>query len=236
MRSFWTITRRELTSFLGSPVAYIVAAAFLAINGFLFAVIISQSQQADMSFVFQDEAIVLLFVLPGITMRLLAEEQRLGTIELLLTAPVRDWEVILGKFFAAFAVYLLMLAPTLLYVLFLGLLDHPGYRTILSGYIGIILFGTDMIGLGMVTSALTQSQLVAFILAFVIGLILWLFQGLAGVFSGGAKEVVNYLALAQHVSDFQSGLIQSDDLVFLLSFVICTLFIATRILESRRYR
>ncbi|MCL4508809.1 MAG: ABC transporter permease [Chloroflexi bacterium] len=232
----FTVARRELTSYFGSPVAYIVAAAFLALNGFLFAAVISNSQQADMSFVFGDVAIVLLFVIPGITMRLIAEEQRLGTLELLLTAPVRDWEVILGKFLAAFALFILMLVPTGLYVVFLVAFGHPDLSTILSGYIGIVLLGAAFIGFGLVTSALTQSQLVAFIVAFVLGLILWLLQGLAVTFSGGVASVVSFLGLSQHVSNFSSGLVQSDDVVYLLSLIVCSLFVATRILESRRYR
>jgi ABC-2 type transport system permease protein len=236
MKNTVTIAGRELISYFGSPVAYVVAAAFLAINGFLYGVIISGSKQADMSFVFSDMGIVLLFVIPGITMRLLAEEQRMGTIELLLTAPVRDWEVIVGKFAAAMALFLLMLVPTGLYVLFLMLWGHPDSSTILTGYVGIILVGAVFVSIGLLTSAITQNQLVAFLIAFVVSLILWLIDGLSANFTGTGGNVLSYLALQQHLSDFESGSVQSQDLVYLLSVTICALFLATRLLETRRYR
>ena len=236
MRNTLTIAGRELISYFGSPVAYVVAAAFLAINGFLYGVIISGSKQADMSFVFSDMGIILLFVIPGITMRLLAEEQRMGTIELLLTAPVRDWEVIAGKFAAAMALFLLMLVPTGLYVLFLTLWGHPDNSTILTGYIGIILIGAVFVAIGLLTSALTQNQLVAFLVAFVASLILWLLDGLSANFAGTGGTVLTYLALQQHLSDFESGSVQSQDVIYLLTLTICALFLATRLLETRRYR
>jgi ABC-2 type transport system permease protein len=236
MKNTVTIAGRELISYFGSPVAYVVAAAFLAINGFLYGVIISGSKQADMSFVFSDMGIVLLFVIPGITMRLLAEEQRMGTIELLLTAPVRDWEVIVGKFAAAMALFLLMLVPTGLYVLFLMLWGHPDSSTILTGYVGIILVGAVFVSIGLLTSAITQNQLVAFLVAFVVSLILWLIDGLTANFTGTGGNVLTYLALQQHLSNFESGSVQSQDIVYLLSMTICALFLATRLLETRRYR
>jgi ABC-2 type transport system permease protein len=236
MKNTLTIAGRELISYFGSPVAYVVAAAFLAINGFLYGVIISGSKQADMSFVFSDMGIVLLFVIPGITMRLLAEEQRMGTIELLLTAPVRDWEVIIGKFAAAMALFLLMLVPTGLYVLFLMLWGHPDSSTILTGYVGIILVGAVFVSIGLLTSAITQNQLVAFLIAFVVSLILWLIDGLTANFTGTGGNVLTYLALQQHLSNFESGSVQSQDIVYLLSMTICALFLATRLLETRRYR
>lgn len=236
MRNVLTIAGRELASYFGSPIAYIVGAFFLMINGFLYGLIVSSSHQADMSFVFGDMGIILLFVIPGITMRLLAEEQRMGTIELLLTAPVRDWEVVLGKFAAALAFFILMLVPTVLYPIFLMIWGHPDTSTILSGYIGIVLIGAVFISIGLLTSTLTQNQLVAFLVAFVISLILWLLDGLSGTFAGGTGNVLTYLALQPHLSDFGSGSVQSKDLIYLLSLTICALFLATRVLESRRYR
>ena len=236
MRNTLTIAGRELISYFGSPIAYVVAALFLAINGFLYGVIISSSRQADMSFVFGDMGIVLLFIVPGITMRLLAEEQRLGTIELLLTAPVRDWEVIIGKFAAAFSLFFLMLIPTGLYPLFLFLWGNPDHSTILSGYIGVLLIGAVFIGIGLLASTLTQNQLVAFLIAFVISLILWLLDGLSGNFSAGTGNVLSYLALQSHLDDFSSGSVQTKDIVYLLSLIVCSLFLATRVLETRRYR
>jgi ABC-2 type transport system permease protein len=144
--------------------------------------------------------------------------------------------VIIGKFAAAMALFVLMLVPTGLYVLFLMLWGHPDSSTILTGYVGIILVGAVFVSIGLLTSAITQNQLVAFLIAFVVSLILWLIDGLSSNFTGTGGNVLTYLALQQHLSNFESGSVQSQDIVYLLSMTICALFLATRLLETRRYR
>jgi ABC-2 type transport system permease protein len=155
------ITRRELTAFFVSTIAYIVGAAFLFITGLFFFFTVSLSGVATLSQVFSVISTVLLFIAPVLTMRLLAEEARLGTLELLLTAPVRDWEVVLGKFLAAFIFFLVMLLPTLYYLFVLTRFGSPDLPVTLSGYLGIILLGAMLLSIGILTSALSTNQIIA---------------------------------------------------------------------------
>jgi ABC-2 type transport system permease protein len=231
-----TIARRELDAFFVSPIAYIVIAAFLVISGYLFSVILILSQQADLQGVFSNVNVLLLFIAPLITMRLLADEQRNGTIELLLTAPVRDWEVVLGKFLAALGLFGVILVLTMIYPIILWVLGgSPDLGPILSGYLGMLLIGGATLSIGTLASALTENQIVAAVVAFAILLLLWLI-GAAGNVITGAAEVFRALALPSHFSDFARGAINLEDVVYYLSIIIGALFIATRVLEARRYR
>jgi ABC-2 type transport system permease protein len=236
MRTALTIARRELAGYFASPIAYLVAAAFLAISGYLFALILINSQQATLENLFFNINVILLFVAPLLTMRLLADEQRSGTIELLLTAPVRDWEVVLGKFLAALALFGAMLLCTLYYPLMLWRLGgHPDPGPIVTGYLGLLLLAAAMFSLGTLASALTENQIVAAVVAFGVLLLLWLIGG-AGTIAPGAASVLTALSLPGHFDDFARGAINLEDVVYYLSLTLGGLFIATRMLETRRYR
>jgi ABC-2 type transport system permease protein len=230
-----TIARRELGAFFVSPIAYIVIAAFLVISGYLFSVILILSQQADLQGVFSNVNVLLLFIAPLITMRLLADEQRNGTIELLLTAPVRDWEVVLGKFLAALGLFGVILVLTFVYPIILWMLGgNPDFGPILSGYLGMLLIGGATLSIGTLASALTENQIVAAVVAFAILLLLWLI-GAAGNVITGAAEVFRALSLPDRFSDFARGAINLEDVIYYLSIIVGALFIATRVLETRRY-
>lgn len=236
MRTAVTIARRELGSLFVSPIAYVVAAAFLALSGYLFWIILITSSQATLSGLFQNVSFILLFVAPLLTMRLLADEQKQGTLELLLTAPVRDWEVVLGKFLAALGLFGAILLCTLVYPLFLwsvgGRLD---VGPIISGYLGLLLIAAAMLAIGTLTSSLTENQIVAAVLAFAILLFLWLIAA-AGNVATGAATLLGALSLPNHYDDFTRGAINLEDVIYYLSLTIGALFIATRALETRRYR
>src|SRR5919199_1702486 len=236
MRTAITIARRELGAFFVSPIAYMVAAAFLALSGYLFSVILITSRQATLAGLFNNASVILLFIAPLITMRLLADEQSKGTLELLLTAPVRDWEVVLGKFLAALALFGAMLLCTLLYPLFLWSIGgRPDIGPIISGYLGLILIAAAMLAIGTLTSSLTENQIVAAVLAFAILLFLWLIAS-AGNVATGASSVLSALSLPSHYDSFTLGAINLEDVTYYLSLTIGALFIATRVLETRRYR
>ena len=231
-----TIARRELGALFVSPIAYVVAAAFLALSGYLFSILLVTSNQATMTGLFQNVSFILLFVAPLLTMRLLADEQKQGTLELLLTAPVRDWEVVLGKFLAALALFGAMLLCTLLYPLFLWSIGgRPDIGPIISGYLGLILIAAAMLAIGTLTSSLTENQIVAAVLAFAILLALWLISS-AGNVATGASAVLSALSLPAHYDGFTLGAINLEDVTYYLSLTIGALFIATRVLETRRYR
>jgi len=236
MRTTLTIARRELGALFVSPVAYLVAAAFLALSGYLFAVILIGSRQATLDGMFFNVNVILLFMAPLLTMRLLAEEQSRGTLELLLTAPVRDWEVVVGKFLAALGLFAAMLLFTFVYPLTLWWVGgNPDIGPVVTGYLGLVLLAAAMLAIGTLTSALTENQIVAAVLAFGILLLLWLVNS-AGNIVTSAADVLRDLSLPGHYDDFARGAINLEDVVYYLSLIIGALFIATRALETRRYR
>ncbi len=237
LRNIGTIAGRELYSLFASPIAYLVIAFFLVMNGYLFSIILFNSQQASMSTSFADMAIILLFLAPSITMRLLSEEQRSGTIELLLTSPLRESELVLGKWLGAMGFYLVMLALTLPYPLFLLKYGSPDLGQVAGGYVGIILVGGVFLAIGLFISSLTQNQIIALAASIGVLLVLWLFQGAGQSFgSGGGASLAQYLALAPHFDSFTSGNIRLNDLVYYLSLIVIALFLAVRSVETRRWR
>lgn len=236
MKNTIAIAQRELTSYFAAPLAYVIAAAFLAINGFLFGWAVLSSRQASMNFAFSDMGIILLLIMPALTMRLLADEQRSGTLELLLTAPVRDIEVVLGKFLGMFILFLAMLAPTLLYPYFLIAFGKPDIGPIVSGYLGIVLVGGTFTAIGLLTSSLTQNPVVAAVLGFALGLLLWLLDGLSQAIQTSAGSFFSYLAISPHLDTFTRGTIQTKDIVYFLTLIVAALFLTDRVLEYRRWR
>jgi ABC-2 type transport system permease protein len=219
-----------------SPIAYLVMAAFLLISGFFFSIILIGSQQASMQGLFANVTVILLFVAPLLTMRLLADEQRTGTLEVLLTAPVHDWEVVVGKFVAALALFTLMLCCTLVYPLVLVWLGStPDWGPVISGYIGLLLLAGAMLAIGTMASAVSENQIVTAFIAFAILLLLWLI-GAASQVLPTATAVFEALSLNGRYQDFVRGAINLEDVVYYLSLMIGSLFIATRLLETRHYR
>lgn len=234
MKTF-IIARRELAAFFVSPVAYIIGAAFLFITGLFFFFTVALSGVATLVQVFSVISIVLLFVAPILTMRLLAEEARTGTLELLLTSPVRDWEVIIGKFIAAFIFLLAMLIPTLYYLFLLTRYGNPDIPVTFSGYLGVLLLGAMLLSFGTLTSALSSNQIIAAILGITLSLAFWLAGGLGTAFEGPLGDLFEYLSLQSHFTDFLLGLITSTNVVYFLSVTAASLFLATRVLEVRRW-
>jgi ABC-2 type transport system permease protein len=236
MTKVWTIARREVGAYFVSPIAYVVTAAFLFVMGILFERILFYSREASLRYLFQNLSFLLTFVAPLLSMRLLAEEKRSGTLELLLTSPVRDWEVVVGKFLAALALFSVMLALTLLYPLILLAFGNPDMGPVLSGYLGVLLMGSSMLAIGVFTSSLSQNQIVAGVLGIVILLVLSLLEPLAQAFSPPISEFLRNLSLGRHFPDLARGVIDSKDVVYYLSVTVAGLFLATRSLEARRWR
>lgn len=238
MRNMFIIARRELGAYFASPIAYLVMAGFLAIAGYFFSVILVLSRQATMEFVFNNVVVILLFVAPLLAMRLVAEEQRSGTIELLMTSPIRDWQVIWGKWLAAFILYLVILAFTLLYVLVLWKLGNPDYGRIVSGYLGMILLGGTLLALGTMTSALTENQIVAAVIGVALTVLFYVAGATADVSSSESllRRFFSYIGIAEHFSDFTRGVVDTTHVVFFFSLTVVALYLATRLLETRRWR
>ncbi|MEW5957424.1 MAG: ABC transporter permease [Chloroflexota bacterium] len=232
----WVITKRELAALFVSPVAYVVGAALLFITGLFFYFTVAFDQVASLAQVFSVIAVLLLFVAPVLTMRLLSEEARTGTLELLLTSPVQDWEVVLGKFLAAFVFFVAMLAPTLFYLLWLIRYGLPDIPVTLCGYVGVMLLGAMLLSLGVLTSALSANQIIAAILGVALSLVFWLVGGLGLALPGELGDLFAFLAIQEHFTDFLNGLIVMSNIVYFLSVTAAALFLATRVLEMRRWR
>jgi ABC-2 type transport system permease protein len=230
------IAYRDLKSYFSSWMAYLVIAGFLAISGFIFYVILTGSRQADMRWSLHNMAVTLLFVCPLLTMRLLAEERRSGTMELLLTSPVTDLQVILGKFVAAVGLLAVILAATIHFPLIMVQYGAPDAGPLMSGYLGLLLVGASFMAVGVLASSLTESQVVAGFLSFGALLVLWIIGWAAEQAASGVGEVLRQISILNHFDDLAKGVIDTKDIVFYLSFMAVCLFGAVRALESRKWR
>lgn len=237
MRAISTIAAREWKAYTVSPIAYVVATLYLVICGYLFAVILFTTRQATLRYLFENMSFLLLLIAPMITMRLLAEERRNGTMEMLLTLPFRDSDVVIGKFLAALELFIAMCIPTLWYVVLLRIVagTAPDAGPLLGGYLGLLLEGAVFIAIGLFASSLTSNQVVAAVLAFTIGLGFWLVAALGSVFGPAVSELAQFLALPTHFRDFARGVIDLRSVVYYLSLIVGFLFLTYTSLQTRRW-
>jgi ABC-2 type transport system permease protein len=235
VRKATIIAGKEFKSYLASPMAYVVTGIFLAASGAFFGANPSTYMETSINGFLQAGVILLLLFAPLLTMRLLAEERKLGTIELLLTAPVRDSEVILGKFLGSVAILTVMLALTLYYPLLLIIFGDPDIGPIVSGYLGLLLLGYSSLAVGIFASSLTSNQIVSAVVA--IGILVALyFLGFAASFLPPALgEVVSYFSTSFYFPDFMRGIIDTRGIVYYLSITILFTFLAIRSLENSRW-
>lgn len=239
MRNVLAIARRELDTYFTSPIAYVVIAVYLVAVGIIFSLILHYSREATMRYTLTNGFNIFFLIVATVafTMRLLAEEQRSGTIELLLTSPVRDWEVVLGKFLACIVLMCAMIGLTLYFPLLLFIFKgNPDVGPILSGYLGLFFLGASSASIGVFSSSLTKNQVVALIVGVIICLLLWFTQYLADVTSPPVQDFLGYLSILNHYPDFSRGIIDTKDVVYYLSLIFAGLFLATRSLETRRWR
>ncbi|MBV9170240.1 MAG: ABC transporter permease subunit [Chloroflexi bacterium] len=236
MRNVWAVATRELRSYFLSPLAYVVIALFLALSGYLFALILSSSRTATLNGLISNVSVLYLFIVPAVSMRLLAEEQRSGTIELLLTNPVQEWEIVVGKFLASIMLILVMLGLTLLFPLFLFIFGQPDSGPIITGYIGVLLQAAAFLAVGLWASSLTQNQIVAALVAFALLLILWLSDNLGQFLGGTIGTIVSYTSVINHFQSFPQGVIQTNDVIYYLTVISAGLVLSTLSLQTRRYR
>ena len=237
MDKIWIIAKRELKSFFDSLIAYILIVAFLGITGFftwLYGTDVFIRGQADLSVFFIWAYWTLFFFIPAITMRMLAEENRSGTIELLLTKAVSDWQIIFGKFLACLLLIVIALALTLPYyftVWHLGPIDHASVWT---GYLGLILMSATYISIGLFASSITNNQIVAFLLALFIGLFFHvIFDELAQSMTGTIGGLFSYLSVSTHYESISRGVIDSKDLIYFGSIIFLSLILAESTLSKR---
>lgn len=236
MRTILAIAMREIRSYFASPIAYVIGAAFLVVSGLLFAMVLLYSRQATMMYVFANMSVLLLTISPVLTMRLLAEEHRGGTIELLLTSPVRDFQVVLGKFIASLAFFAAMLAATLYYPVILFIYGSPEKGHMISGYLGTLLLGAAFLSIGLFASSLTSNQIVAAVLSYVMLLVLWLVGSAVGIATPPLSDLFRYMSIDNHYADFVTGVVDSRAVVYFCSMAAVFLFATVRSVEARRWR
>jgi ABC-2 type transport system permease protein len=254
MNNMLAIAHKEIRAYFASPVAYVVIGLFALLFGYFYVAMLNwfvqQGTQMSMGMgpttlnvnqqmirpLLLNTTVVLLFVLPMITMRTYAEEKRSGTMELLLTSPLTDMQIILGKFLGAMTLYASMLAVTLVYIGLLYAFGTPEWKPILTSYIGLLCMGGCFIAVGLLISSLTRNQIVAGMLTFGVFLLLWVIDWI-GAFAGPTLEpIVNYLSITQHFDDFAKGVIDTRHLIYYLSFVTFGLFLTAKSVDSERWR
>ena len=236
MGTVMTIARRELGAYFGSYLAYAVVALFLFINGIFFILNIVFSQSATIRPVIQTIYTILLLIAPMLTMRLISEELRTSTIELLLTAPVREIEVVAGKYLAGLGFVGVMLGMTLVYPAILFAFGAPDVGVTVGGYLGIVLLGSAVVSIGLLASSVTPNQIVSAVITFAVLLALWVMDGLGNAIGGKAGAVVSYIALYPHFNDLTRGLINTKDIIYYVSLAGVGVFLSTMALEARRWR
>jgi ABC-2 type transport system permease protein len=238
MNTIWIITKRELQSFFDSLIAYILLVLFLGISGFftwLFGSDIFLIGQASLRTFFSIAYWTLFFFIPALTMRLLAEEKRSGTIELLLTKPVTDRQIVLGKFLSTLLLIILALFLTLPYVITIASIGNMDAGGVICGYLGLVLMSGVYISIGLFASSMTHNQIVAFLTSLFIGLLFHLiFDLLAGSTTGIIGQLFNMLSMRVHFESISRGVIDSSDLIYYLSLIFLGLFFSEVSLAKKK--
>jgi ABC-2 type transport system permease protein len=254
MNNILAIAHKELKSYFSTPIAYVVIGFFALLFGYFFYAMLiifnQQSQQlgglggggnVDINQqlirpLFLNASVILLFVLPLITMRTYSEEKRSGTIELLLTSPVTDVEIIVGKFLGAMALYAAMLGITLVHMVLLFAWGNPEPKVVLTGYIGLLLMGGCFISVGLLISSLTKNQIVSGMVTFAVFLLLWVINWIASFTGPTTQSVLNYLSITDHFDDFTRGILDTKHLVYYFSVMSFGLFLTARSVDTERWK
>ena len=256
MRNTLAIAEKELRSYFSSPIGYMLIGFWALLYGYFFVAILNffvrqsmqmgqfgmqgpQSMNVNQQLIrplLQNVLILILFLMPMVTMRSYSEEKRSGTIELLLTSPLTDFQIIIGKFLGAMALYACMLGVTLIHLGLLFVYGRPEWKPIVTAYIGLLLMGGCFISLGLFISSLTKNQIVAGMVTFAVFLLLWIITWI-GSFSGPTVDkVTQYLSIVDHYDDFGKGVLDTTHFVYYISFITFGLFLTAKSVDSERWR
>lgn len=254
MRNILAIAGKELRGYFASPIGYVLVGFYALLFGWFFYTLVAfferQSMQMAMGGpggslninqmlvapLLMNATVIMLLVFPLITMRTYAEEKRSGTMELLLTSPITDWQIILGKFIGALGLYAAMLAVTVVHMGVLFVFGTPEWKPIATGYLGLLLMGGSFLSLGLFISSLTRNQIVAGMITFSVFLLLWVINWVSSFVGPTAQAVLNTLSVTEHFDDFAKGIIDTKHLVYYLSFIAMGLFLTMKSVDSERWR
>lgn len=254
MTNILAIAQKELKSYFASPIAYIVIGFFAVVYGYFYWIMLAYFVQVSSQMtpmgpqalninehmirpLLQNVTVVILFVMPMITMRTYAEEKRSGTIELLLTSPLTDLQIILGKFLGALALWAIMLAVTVVHVGMLFVYGSPEWKPLVTAYLGLLLLGGCFISLGLFISSLTRNQIVAGMVTFAVFLLFWVISWISSV-SGGAwyGNVASFASIVDHFDDFSKGVLDTKHAIYYLSFIAMGLYLTAKSVDTERWR
>jgi ABC-2 type transport system permease protein len=254
MKNFYAILKRELYVYFASPIAYVVLTIFLVLSGYLFYSAFAYFSMISMQAMrmpgmgginvtemvldpmFGNMSVIMLLMMPLLTMRLFAEEKKAGSLELLMSYPIRETELLLGKFAACLVIFFIMLALTWLYPLLLWSFAKPDSGPILTGYLGLLLMGAAFIALGLLVSSITENQIVAAVISFGAILMFWLIGWSEAFVGPSLGKILTHLSLLDHFAKFAKGVIDTRDVIYYIDFSVLFLFMTMRSLESKRWR
>jgi len=252
VRNIIAIADKELRSYFASPIAYIIIGFFALPFGVFFYLYLDAFLRQSMQMaqfggnmnvnqqvirlVLQNASVIILFVMPMITMRTYAEEKRSGTVELLLTSPVTDLQIIIGKFLGALGLYIAMLLVTLLYIAILFVYGSPEWRPLVAAYLGLLLMGGAFLSIGLFISSTTDNQIVAGIISFVVFLLLWIIGWFAESAGPTLGPLTSYLSITEHFEDFSKGIIDTKHVLYYATLITFGLFLTAKSVDSERWR
>ena len=254
MSNILAIAQKELKSYFASPIGYIAVGLFALLYGYFYIAILAYFVRQSMQLsamggtqslnvnqemirpLLQNVTVLLLFVLPAVTMRTYSEEKRSGTIELLLTSPLTDFQIIMGKFLGAMALYGVMLAVSLIHIGFLFRYGNPEWKPLVTAYLGLLLLGGCFLSVGLFISTLTKNQIVAYMLTFAVFLFLWIINWIGGFAGPNVAAITSYLSIVDQFDDFAKGVIDTTHLIYYGSFMTFGLFLTAKSVDSERWR
>lgn len=253
MRNVLAIAGKELRGYFASPIGYVLVGFYALLFGWFFYTLIAFFDRQSMQMMagqggalnvnqmlitplLMNATVIMLLVFPLITMRTYAEEKRSGTIELLLTSPITDFEIIMGKFLGALGLFAAMLGVTLVHMAVLFMFGTPEWKPIATGYLGLLLMGGSFLSLGLFISSLTRNQIVAGMITFSVFLLLWVINWVSTFVGPTAQTVLNYLSITEHFDDFAKGIIDTKHVIYYLSFIAMGLFLTMKSVDSERWR
>jgi ABC-2 type transport system permease protein len=253
VRNVLAIAGKELRGYFASPIGYVLVGFYALLFGWFFYTLVAFFERQSMQMMagqggslnvnqmlitplLMNATVIMLLVFPLITMRTYSEEKRSGTIELLLTSPITDLQIILGKFLGALALFAAMLAITLVHMAVLFAFGSPEWKPIATGYLGLLLLGGSFLSLGLFISSLTRNQIVAGMITFSVFLLLWVINWVSTFVGPTAQTVLNYLSITEHFDDFAKGIIDTKHVVYYLSFIAMGLFLTMKSVDTERWR
>ena len=254
MRNVLAMAGKELRGYFASPIGYVLVGFYALLFGWFFYTLVAYFERQSMQMaaggpgsalnvnqmlvspLLMNATVIMLLVFPLITMRTYSEEKRSGTMELLLTSPITDLQIILGKFIGALALFAAMLGVTLVHMAVLFVYGTPEWKPIATGYLGLLLMGGSFLSLGLFISSLTKNQIVAGMITFSVFLLLWVINWVSTFVGPTAQTVLNYLSITEHFDDFAKGIIDTKHVVYYLSFIAMGLFLTMKSVDSERWR